>query len=218
MRDTARHIAFEPGLQRESELTWWPEIGIGHCNVADLPSPYDRRYFDKYLRYEGTELSDKLLAFRLGLVRKHVGGVTLIDIGIGCGSFIKYRQAADAALTFGHDLNPWAAGWLLNNRSLAEPCDRGIEVATFWDSLEHIDDPRPVILSKKWCFVSAPIFTDAGHVLRSKHFRRNEHRWYFTHEGIIQWFAALGFALVEHTDEESKLGREDIGTYVFRRQ
>jgi hypothetical protein len=54
-------------------------------------------------------------------------------------------------------------------------------------------------------------------VLRSKHFRPQEHIWYFTREGLVNAMKACGFSLVAESDFETELGREDIGTFAFRR-
>ena len=67
-------------------------------------------------------------------------------------------------------------------------------------------------------FISLPIFNNLSHVLSSKHFRRNEHFWYFTHDGLVHWFSENGFDFIEFTNEETKLGRDGILTYAFRRR
>jgi hypothetical protein len=66
-------------------------------------------------------------------------------------------------------------------------------------------------------FVSIPIFTDLDHIKRSKHYRPNEHLWYFTREGLVKWMHGHGFGLAEENRMETDLGREDIGTFVFHR-
>lgn len=40
---------------------------------------------------------------------------------------------------------------------------------------------------------------------------------YFTDHGLVAWMAGYGFRHVERSDQETRLGREDIGTYVFER-
>ena len=83
---------------------------------------------------------------------------------------------------------------------------------------EHIDRPEiAVAKAERWVFVSVPIFEDGDHVLRSKHFRPDEHIFYWTHDGLIKWFAQQGFKLVEYNTCESALGREGIGSYAFER-
>jgi hypothetical protein len=55
-------------------------------------------------------------------------------------------------------------------------------------------------------------------VLRSKHFRPTEHCWYFTRPGLVFAMKLCGFVLVSESNIETELGREDIGTFAFRRE
>ena len=87
-----------------------------------------------------------------------------------------------------------------------------------WDVLEHIDDPDlAVARAAQFVFVSIPIFSDSTDILTSHHFRKDEHIWYFTDEGLRGWFNQQGFECVEQNRRECELGRKGIGTYVFRR-
>lgn len=61
------------------------------------------------------------------------------------------------------------------------------------------------------------VFGSGDHVLRSKHFRKTEHIWYWTHDGLVSWFAEQGVELAKHNNSESLSGPEDIGTYAFKR-
>jgi len=93
-----------------------------------------------------------------------------------------------------------------------------MQAISLWDVLEHIHDFRSLLASvRSWVFVSVPIFADRDYVLRSKHFRPQEHVWYFTARGLIDVMRALGFECIEQSDVESRIGREDIGTFAFRR-
>jgi hypothetical protein len=70
---------------------------------------------------------------------------------------------------------------------------------------------------REWVFLSLPIFRDAEHALGSKHFRPDEHCWYFSLEGLVFAMKTCGFELVTHSRIESELGREGIGTFAFKR-
>jgi hypothetical protein len=65
--------------------------------------------------------------------------------------------------------------------------------------------------------VSCPIYENSEHILRSKHFRKDEHCWYWTEQGLITFMRHYGFEVVESNRMESDIGREDIGTFVFKR-
>jgi hypothetical protein len=90
---------------------------------------------------------------------------------------------------------------------------------SFWDVLEHIPDFQPLLANvSKWLFVSIPIFYSAEHVLRSKHFRPAEHCWHFSRDGLVFAMKLCGFTLVSESTFESDLGREDIGSFAFKRE
>lgn len=151
---------------------------------------------------------------RVALVAKHWHG-EVIDVGIGGGRFVSDR----GPLTWGYDINPSAVDWLVDGSRFRDPYAGPVGALTFWDSLEHIHDPSRLLENvRKWIFVSLPIFTGCEDVLRSKHFRRDEHCWYFTADGLEEFMRRFGFALVERNQMEQAAGREQIDTFVFERK
>lgn len=194
-------------------LVWLPEIGMGFYPVRDTQAPYDAVYFDKYRQQSQTPIGYALTAARLALTERHHAG-ELIDVGIGCGQYVEAR-----AFTLGYDVNPAGIDWLRARGAYADLYARRYEAATFWDSLEHIPDPAAAVAQiERFAFVSLPIFQNAEHCVKSKHFRRDEHIWYFEDRGIRAWFDAQGFDCVESNEMETAIGREGIGTYVFKRR
>jgi len=198
---------------RAGRMTWIPELGIGYYPVT--AAPYDGAYWDKYRAMDHTRIGDKLTAARLALVRYYAGSIEpakMVDIGIGGGRF------AEEMCCKGFDVNPEAVAWLASQGRLADPYAAPFEVATFWDSLEHIHDPTPLLANvRRFAFVSCPIFDGPTHARRSKHFRPDEHCFYFTQRGLQTFMDAHGFELVVSNTMEQSAGREDIGTFVFRR-
>ena len=137
----------------------------------------------------------------------------MVDIGIGGGRFVTEHPNAK-----GFDINPEAVAWLQWTGNWVDPYSSIVEAATFWDSLEHIHDPRPLLRNvRRYCFVSLPIFKDCNHILRSKHYRQDEHCWYFTRRGIVLFMKAFGFEQIKVCTMEQACGREDIETFVFGR-
>lgn len=192
-------------------LVWLPELGMGRFPVPK-DRPYDAAYFERYRKMADTLMGKDLTAARIALVAKHYSGL-VVDVGIGSGQFVEAR-----ANTKGYDVNPAGIEWLQCRGVWADIYTNRYPALTFWDSLEHIDRPDiAVAKAENWVFVSVPIFEDAEHILRSRHYRRDEHIWYWTHEGICNWFHEQGFELVEHNTAESDLGRDGITSYVFRR-
>ena len=199
----------------KKELIWIPEKGAGHFPVRN--AQYNEEYFNKYVRYEHTSIGHKINAFRRRLVNKYTRG-KILDIGIGCGTFIKLRGNC-----LGYDINPKGRAWLEKKGLYLDPFLHtdftGIQGLSFFDSLEHIQNPGDIFywLTDQLAFVSIPIFKDLDHLLKSKHLRRNEHYYYFTQKGFIDYMASHSFSILELRNDEIKCGREDIYTFVFKK-
>jgi len=196
-------------LTKESDkLIWFPRLGIGYYPVEE--APYDQAYWEKYLTYEDTQIGRDLNTARVDMVLKYQFD-SLIDIGIGSGAFIKAIPFAK-----GFDINPSAIEWMKSVDKFTEPCE--VDAMSFWDALEHIHNPEHLLsLVRKYVFVSCPIYKDKAHILRSKHFRPDEHCWYYTSDGLKEFMANYGFECIEESTIESDLGREDIGSFTFKR-
>lgn len=198
-------------LDSFGQLQWRPECGIGWYPVS--AQPYDLHYWEKYVGLDSSPIGERLTWCRLDLVQKfHAGSV--VDIGIGGGKFVRSHPCAS-----GYDINPAAIAWLTKIGKFVDPFSSVVEAATFWDSLEHIHDPSQLLRNvRRFCFVSLPIFSDCEHVLRSKHFKPDEHCWYFTRRGFETFMRFFGFQVIHECTMEQDAGREDIETFVFERK
>ena len=137
----------------------------------------------------------------------------LIDVGIGCGAFVDARPN-----TLGYDINPIGVQWLQEKGLYRDPYREPVEAVSLWDVLEHIPDFDRLLASvRARVFVSMPVFSGPCEVLASKHFRPDEHCWYFTSFGFLGVMRSLGWGLLEHNEEESRLGREGIASFAFIR-
>ena len=213
------------GENASKRLQWLPELGIGWYPVDIERAPYDGAYWERYRAMDQTDMACELTRQRIDLVVKHLPRIgdrevppfdrpLCVDVGIGGGRFMMQAPGD----WHGFDVNPFAVDWIKQRRAWYDPWLGEVDVATFWDSLEHIHDPRPLLRNvRRWCFVSLPIFENAEHVLASRHFRRDEHCWYFTNHGFIGLMNLLGFECRERNRMEVDAGREDIGTYAFER-
>jgi hypothetical protein len=157
-------------------------------------------------------MADQLNAARVSMVNSWLtGSMNLVDVGIGGGRFVQEQRC------LGFDVNPSAIEWLEKDGTWCNPYKEKVDCATFWDSLEHIHDPAPLLANvRKYVFISMPIYYHANHILRSKHFRKDEHCWYFTRNGLKWFMAQFGFTCVEWNTMEQPL-REDIESFVFMR-
>lgn len=192
------------------QLVWLPECGIGYYPVSE--QPYDDDYWERYCEMDATPVGAALTQARIEFVEMVMGTLprALVDVGIGGGRFVREANA------WGTDVNPTALHWLKNNGSLWDGSQT--TAMTFWDSLEHIHDPSELLAKcERYAFISMPIYTDSVHILRSKHFRKDEHCWYFTRDGLTTFMKLHGFDLTYFNTVEQDHGREDIGTFAFRR-
>jgi hypothetical protein len=194
-------------------LVWLPECGMGHYPVRPRDEPYDRHYFDKYVGYAQTATGRRLTEARLALVRRHWDGPVL-DVGVGCGQFVEAHGRAT-----GYDVNPAAVAWLRGRGLYRDPYRAPVDALTAWDALEHVRRPaRLVAAARRWLFLALPIVPGCGPPPPDwRHYRRDEHRWYWTRAGLIAWLAEQGFELVELSLAESEIGRGDIESFAFGR-
>jgi Methyltransferase domain len=208
----ARHLSAQ-------RLTWWPDPGVGFYPVAANPANvYDQTYFDSFARNANTDLGRALMQARCELVAKYWTG-ELLDVGIGSGAFLDTWRDFALTLSYGFDINPAGYRWLHQRDLYRSPYIEKIDAVTLWDVLEHIENFTPLLANvRKWVFLAIPIFTSSEHVLRSKHFKPDEHFWYFTCGGLEHVMRLHGFELVASNMRESQLGREDILSAVFRRR
>jgi hypothetical protein len=191
-------------------LIWDAEKGYGRHTAP--PMTYDGDYFAKYQDMDNTFIGLALTAVRVNMVNAYYHGDDNIDIGIGGGLFVFSLGCK------GYDVSENAVQWLKIRQIYQNPYETHPESITCWDSLEHIPEPEALINRvKRFVFVSMPIYEDEAHCRASKHYKPGEHIHYWTHKGLIDWFARLGFILMESSQIESKLGREGINSYVFRR-
>ncbi|TNV14915.1 class I SAM-dependent methyltransferase [Buttiauxella sp. B2] len=195
----------------QTGLVWLPELGMGRYPVAGS-RPYDADYFTRYQDMAETSMGQQLTAARIQLVSRHYQG-SVLDVGIGSGQFVNCYPGA-----LGFDVNPAGVAWLHERNAYADLYANRWRALTMWDVLEHIDEPELAVQqATEFIFVSLPVFDSAEHIVSSRHYRKDEHIWYWTHDGLIKWFAEQGFSMVEHNTCESMLGREGIGSYAFKR-
>lgn len=198
------------------ELNYCHEHGIMYQRDMTTSVDYGESYFEHYVKIENSDIANKLNKGRTEITEKYCQ--TLLDIGIGSGEFIR----ASKLKVYGFDINPVGIQWLKEKELYLDPYASPPQVDgfTFWDSLEHIPEPHKILAlvpQGKYIFVSMPIFVDLLWVRKSKHYKPNEHYYYFTGSGMVKWLTDSGFEIVEVSDLETRAGREDILTFVFKK-
>lgn len=207
-----RIIADYPA-EEDGDLMLCRDHGVAYQKDMSNLVAYDEAYYNKCLSYEDQEIARKINDGRIALVEKFFSGA-VCDVGIGSGEFIKRRPN-----TYGHDINPVAIEWLKRNDLWANHLAE-FGAYTMWDVVEHIEDPWPYFRNiglHCFLFISIPVFYGLGGIRTSKHYRPNEHLYYFTDEGLVQWLDMHGFMAVDRQDFEIQAGRESIYSYAFKR-
>lgn len=205
-----------PVVHQDKDLIYFDGIAVQQDRTKSIQ--YGEDYFEKYVNYEGTPTSIFLNKTRTSITEKYCKK-SILDIGIGSGEFIKYSKLK----VYGFDINPYGVKWLKFHKLYINPYDfvlEDIEGWTFWDSLEHFPEPQDIlkiIKPSNYVFIAIPIFLDILKIRESKHYRPDEHYYYFTPSGMIKYMVDSGFKFIEHNDAEIKAGRQDILTFVFQR-
>jgi SAM-dependent methyltransferase len=154
---------------------------------------YDADYLRQ--RYAAIDLQVRALsALRLQFLEPFALGCgKLLDFGCGTGRFVELAESRgwDA---WGHDLAPGDG----RRCTLADALARSWDVATFFDSLEHLVDPAATVkaLGARLVMVSVPEchFPDLPNwFMRWKHRRPGEHLWHWNRRSLGRMMARLGY-------------------------
>lgn len=206
--------------RREEDLVFCEHKGIAY--QRDLTKgrvAYDANYLATYDAYAVGPVADRLNAGRVALLARHAEpGATVLDVGAASGQFVRCARSwgFDAK---GFDVIPEAVRRLRDADLWAEH-PALFDVVTYWDSLEHMDEPElslGQIRKGGLAIVAVPIMEDITKVRGSKHYKPGEHFLYFEAQGFIDWMALYGFRLLEQSTHETDAGRDSIGAFAFRR-
>lgn len=200
---------------KDNDLMICQSRGVAYQRDMSKPFNYAEAYWQHYVDIEGGEIAKKINAGRVALVNDHIGAMqTVLDVGIGSGEFIKNRPN-----TFGTDVNRIALDWLKKQKKLGE-IDK-FSAFTFWDVLEHIAEPNRQYFRHMpdncFLFTCLPVFTDLTKIRKSKHYKPDEHLYYWSEDGFVSWMAEYRFRLLDLRKFETEAGRESITSFAFKR-
>lgn len=200
---------------RDGDLVLCSANGVAYQADMSRPIAYDRAYFDMYAAYAGSSVEQALNQARCRLVNTYAGPeCSVLDVGVGSGAFIRARPN-----TWGWDVNPCAREWLESAGKLSGHVGN-FSAFTMWDVLEHVPTPADYFCRmppRSLLFLSMPIFAGLGDIRASKHYKPDEHFYYFTEKGLTDWLAHYGWRHIETNDEETRAGRESILSFAFRK-
>lgn len=194
----------------EKDLFICDNCHLVSSNISPDPSIYDRSYEIKYDRYERTATGQKIQKLRHDCVKRHIpssGRIRLLDFGCGVGSFLKVFINNNIR-TDGYDINPYT-----------NFCDISVlfkkyEVVTFWDVIEHLRYPAPIIkaLNPIYLFVCTPSIDDWTNQSRNdypwmltewRHYMPVEHCHYFNEQSLTSLIKSCGYKILEVNYNES---------------
>ncbi len=207
-----------PSVSLDNDFNYCPAQQIVYQKDMSKSVPYDINYFNKYISYKDTDIAKSLNNSRIELVANY-NCEYVLDIGIGSGEFIEKAPFE----MYGFDVNPVGLQWLQDRNILIDPyvsIPNFIQALTFWDVIEHIPEPQILFNQiRRGChlFTSLPIFKDVTKFRESKHFKPNEHFYFFSKDGFIEFMGDSGFDCLEVNAAETFAGREDILTFAFRK-
>lgn len=140
------------------------------------------------------------------------------DIGYNTGAFLKRLNF----IPYGIEVNKYAIKQSpqIENISWEDFRNNGydFEIVSFFDSLEHIKDLVLVRNNLKARFVIISFPDAEGKDFKTwKHYRPNEHLYYFTKDTLRRFMKRAGYELIVYDDIESPI-REDITTGIFNKE
>ena len=172
--------------------------------ISVEPIVYDDDYTRS--RYASGAPVAEMAALRFGYLVGLLGRAprSVLDVGYGAGDFLKFA-AKRVQHVYGFDAPPAfpiddSRVQVVNDIYAIE-----VEVACFFDSLEHFVDPYEirnlrtsyVYISVPWCHYPHDDWFDVW-----KHRRPNEHLWHFDLESLTSFMDDCGFEIVAHSDVE----------------
>jgi hypothetical protein len=175
------------------------------------PFVYDEVYIDKgYGRAPVEEMS----ALRFGHLVGVLGHVpaSILDVGYGSGDFLKCARKLVQDVN-GYDIPP---AFPVDGVATVEGLyTRSYEVVTFFDALEHFEDPseiraldtKYVHISLPWCHYFSDDWFDTW-----KHRKPNEHLWHFNPQSLGAFMASLGFEMIGYCNVEDTI-RKSTGDW-----
>jgi len=210
------------------------ECGIGESELPSLSRVYNEDYAHLYVSYLSQDLGHKIVKHRVQELQKLTNlfgweSHRCSTLDFGCATGIVVREARELGLdAWGYEphavffnshhalhVAPWIA---INPESIVSTPF----VVSFYDALEHLErvdkwlqlfQPIRIVVT----LPVVPLTMFSKDLPNWKHYKPDEHVWYFTDNGIHNFLAAHGYEVYEVEDFERKLGRLDALTVHARR-
>lgn len=185
----------------------------------EVTAKYDHAYVARYENYPQAELSK----IRARIVMQHAKDFdTICDVGFGTGAFLSEIGHANPMTSLhGFDVSPYPPPWFVRIEPRWQ--EKGWDVVTFFDSLEHfVELPK---VRAKFVIVSVPwfhSFEDGQWFANWKHRRPGEHLWHFDPSSLARVFETMGMREIYCGNPEDEIRQSseelpNILTMVFAR-
>lgn len=225
-----RHQSFDRLPGPKTVLFDHPEHGIYYQRAGvvmcgkQTTEAYKPAYFDKWAAIPQKQI-DGVSEARHDLLAKFVQTEwhSVLDFGCGMGDFIDYGHRrypkSDCKNFYGYDIrrNERNKALATTFHSRAPIMVREWDVVTFWDSLEHIEDPLGLLdkLNTRYVVLSVPnadliLFHMPEPFFRWRHCRPTEHIWHFNMESVQNFMRVAGFKMLVscHPEDAYRPGPE----------
>ena len=184
----------------------------GVSQVGAKPFAYNQAYNETYNTEAYKRDSLRLMQIRLDIVKSACGHPnSLLDFGYGNGAFLTYASSFipncfgfDVAETNYHEGKKWERINYLEQKG--KPM-----VATFWDSLEHLENPEEVVrgIDAEYVCISLPWFTYELDFNNWHHRKPDEHLHHFTPDALITLMQDCNYRLcwLGNPEDEIRKGK-----------
>jgi len=181
---------------------------------------YDDSYFLNYKNRSNTDMGRALSKFRQEYVNRFTDG-KILDYGSGYGTLVRLDES-----------KRWMGYDIMEKTKLhlgpkfdqnAENNFANYSAICFFDVLEHLYNPAKIlgmIPIKSFAIVTMPIvsnWNNLAQITQWKHWKPQEHILYSSHAGLIDFMKMNNLDLIDHSDYETVLGRDDIHTFCFQK-
>jgi len=194
-------------MKFKKDYTITPEGVISQKNPS--PYAYGEEYLNSYKKIK--EKCILLSEIRMNFLNQHAPNLeSLLDFGSGTGEFLEYASKS-VERVFSYDIIPKNFTFAHTLKDLEEVRGEQFDVVCFFDCLEHILDPKPVIklLNTKYIYISLPWchYTEMGEewFMNWKHRKPDEHIHHFNDVSLQAYMTSVGYDLISIANIEDEV-------------
>jgi hypothetical protein len=187
------------------------QIRPGHWHQVERTGP-GPTYSTEYSNYYNKIPSEWMSRIRYDVVKKYAGDFkTICDFGYGNGAFLKYCiETSSYHKAYGYDISDYPVPDGVERLNYINEIP--VDVMTFFDSIEHIEEedlvPFLKNLQTKHVVISVPWlheFLGPRWFSKWKHKKDNEHFHYFDMHGLVGLLTDSNYDIMHIGNEEDEI-------------